>query len=387
MWRLQDLLNAQGQPCTAADLQSYLLLTNQRMHEHGWAVIGSQGKLPNLHPWKECSAHDLYSLATANLQRGKANSLTLRLADTGTVALDCDFRDSHLMQRFTEALGCYLGLVPSELFTCHGKKGGKLFFQLLVQQSPTLYIPRSLGMPVYTQGHAGDNDFKQELEVKRDLSTFAGVYGSVNGSTIVYGPYASYAYIADATPEQLPSLTWESLLRIEVLYRRVLLEMGFVDNKGFGLLMARDLDLIKGCVAFCYQRVAARYGTDSAAISAYLRSDDFNQMVVPFLDYLCLRLGIAAIGLCFGIGLAAAAEQQQWLSLVPEWFAQARSQPQECQRMCAHFCDCIQGDVQNLRQRELKLRLKDDLRCADPCEYYQRVLLKERMQRQLGFAM
>lgn len=62
-------------------------------------------------------------------------------------------------------------------------------------------------------------------------------------------------------------------------------------------------------------------------------------------------------------------------------------QPQECQRLCAHFCACIQGDVQNLRQRELKLKLKDDLRCADPCEYYQRVLLKERIQRQLGFAM
>lgn len=386
MWRLQDLPNAQGLPCTAADLQSYLLLTNQRMHEHGWAVIGSQGKLPNLHPWKECSANDLYSLASANLQRGKANSLTLRLADTGTIALDCDFRDPHLMQRFTEALGCYLGLEPSELFTCHGKKGGKLFFQLLVQQSPTLHIPRSLGVPVYTQGHASDNDFKQELEVKHDLSTFAGVYGAVNGSTIVYGPYAHYAYIADATPEQLPTITYESLLRIEGLYRRVLLELGFVNDMGCDLLMGRDLELIKSCVAFCYQRVVARYGTDSAAISAYLRSDDFNQMVVPFLDYLGLRLGIAAIVLCFGLG-GAAAKQQQRLSLLPECFAKAMYQPQECQRLCAHFCACIQGDVQNLRQRELKLKLKDDLRCADPCEYYQRVLLKERMQRQLGFAM
>ncbi len=209
MTLLSDLRAPNGAPVGLGGVFDLLRGIEDAMFHRGWTVIGSVFKASKLHPWKDPVREQLHKWTQADLIAHRANALNLRLTDNGVIALDCDFNDWVLMSRFMSALQLRLGLQKEQLFTCAGKKGGKIFFRF---QSFDGYdqLPRTLGPTVYLKGHVGDGSFKQELEVKSDLSTIAGLYGPVDpvtGDGIVYGPYADYPYIVDASPADLPTIT------------------------------------------------------------------------------------------------------------------------------------------------------------------------------------
>lgn len=241
-----------GGPITLSYFNGYLLEVGKAMYGRGWTVIGSRFKTPNLHPWKLPSREDLFYWMQQNLMACRANSLNLRLADTKTIALDCDFNDAKLMDSFVAEMQRYLGLPKNALYTCAGKKGGKLFFTFMstnVADKP----PRSLGPVVYTKGHAGDSSFKQELEVKSDLSTFAGLYGlNADKRMIIYGPYKDLPYIATASPKQLPVLTTADLQSLSQIYKRLVSKGDYVNEFGAPQLDATDRELTRAAVVYYY---------------------------------------------------------------------------------------------------------------------------------------
>ena len=219
---------------TAYNFLAYIRSLEQFMYEQGWTMIGSCFKLPNLHPWKAPPREQLHKWAQQNLhpryhyQSQQANSLTIRLADTETIALDCDFHSSYLMHAFIEQLHDYLLLGHDQFYTCSGKKGCKIFFRYHKESAERL--PMRLGVTAYNVGCGDNPDYKQELELKSNLSTVAGLYGEVEGREVVYGPYEDYPYICATRPQDLPELTAEQLLGIAWRYHNLLHSLGMVES-------------------------------------------------------------------------------------------------------------------------------------------------------------
>lgn len=264
-----SLKGPDGNPPTMSFFNAYLSTLAQNMFDRGWTVIGSRFKTPNLHPWKNPTRTALLYWAKQDLQMLRANSLNLRLADTQTVALDCDFNDPKLMEVFVSEVSSYLSLSKGSLYTCAGKKGGKLFFRL-IKGTLTDKPSRSLGPTVFTLGHAGDSSFKQELEVKSDLSTFAGLYGTnEKEQLIIYGPYADFPFIGNASPSQLPALSLQELEAIGLIYRRLVSKGEYVSEAGFKLLDDSDRELNRAAVCYYYlslwRRLIAKHQSEGKA--------------------------------------------------------------------------------------------------------------------------
>ena len=222
-------------PATPKNFHEYLKALENVMFVKGWTVIGSIYKSPKLHPWKDPTRDQLHEWAQHNLSTGAANSLNIRLADTDTIALDCDFHYPYLMQAFVDLLRDYLLLRYSQIYTCAGKKGGKIFFRYY-KSSPEERLPVRLGITAYNVYHGNEDDYKQELEIKSNVSTVAGLYGKVAGREVVYGPYAYYPYICEVRPTGLPELTAEQLLGISWRYINLLYSFGMVDNNNCRIL-------------------------------------------------------------------------------------------------------------------------------------------------------
>lgn len=241
-----------GGPVSMPYFNGYLWALAQRMYSRGWTVIGSRFKIPNLHPWKANSRSALYFWAKEDLNMMRANSLNLRLADTSTIALDCDFNDPKLMEEFVGEVQAFMSVPKQSLFTCSGKKGGKLFFRFMgsnLEAKP----PRQLGPEVYTPGHAGEKNYKQELEIKSDLSTFAGLYGlNEEKRLIIYGPYADFPFIGDAWPEALVPITLQEIDAIEQIYRRLVSKGSYVSALGVKQLDTDSRELNRAGVAYYY---------------------------------------------------------------------------------------------------------------------------------------
>lgn len=252
---LDSIKRADGATATPADINRYLLGVASSMYQRGWTIIGSRFKLPNLHPWKAPNRSELFSYAQNNLCSMRANSLNIRLYDTNTIALDCDFNDPRLMSAFVVAVMNYLNLPKQRIFTVSGLKGGKLFFSYHATNS-TDGPPRSLGSVVFTQGHAGQKEYKQELEVKSDLSTIAGLYGpNQQGRMLLYGTYEDYPFIAQASPQDLPEITMMDLRALGRLYQRLVSGGGYVNQQGKELIDAMTNELLFSSVAYFYVQV------------------------------------------------------------------------------------------------------------------------------------
>ena len=112
---------------TAASLPLALKNVAQGLYSRGFDVIGSRGKLPNLHKWKGVDRAQLLEWCMLNLDNGKANSLTLRLDNTQLCAFDLDFPSSDFTDDFIWRIN-RADLIP-QLFTTSGKKGCKIFFR------------------------------------------------------------------------------------------------------------------------------------------------------------------------------------------------------------------------------------------------------------------
>ena len=254
MHYLSCLRAPNGAQVDARGMCSSLQAVENAMYHRGWTVIGSVFKASKLHPWKVPAREQLHQWAQQDLCCCRANALNLRLADTNTIALDCDFHDAELMSRFISALQLRLGLHKEQLFTCVGKKGGKIFFCFV----PTCSydpLPRTLGPTVFTQGHLGDSAYKQELEVKSDLSTIAGLYGPFDvaiNDTIVYGPYEDYPYIVEATPSDLPTITSHELQSVGNLFYTLVKQGGYeCDTPNTLQVGVLEHEFMCACVVLC----------------------------------------------------------------------------------------------------------------------------------------
>ena len=259
-------------PPTLPNFMAYLRNLEVGMFDLGWAVIGSFNKIPNLHPWKAPKRELLHLWAQQNLLSGRANSLNLRLADTDTIALDCDFHSPELMQLFMRLLQDYLLLAPSQLYTCCGKKGGKIFFRY-PKATPDERLPRQLGPTAYSAGHGNDAAYKQELELKSDVSTVAGLYGKVNGREVVYGPYADYKFVCNTRPMDLPLLTAAQLHGLTWRYHALLHAYGMADSNNNRVLPPQQSRLTtEALCSVVFLRYLFGLGNEKGRLDAMVRN-------------------------------------------------------------------------------------------------------------------
>lgn len=249
MLLLSQTINEHGQAMSPYMAIDQLRALESVMTARGWPVIGSLYKASKLHKWKDVPAAQLHQWAQEDLAQYRANSLNLRLSDHKVIALDCDFNDPELMRAFCDGAESVLSLSPEQIYTCAGKKGGKLFFRFLGgtgRHKP----PRLPALTGYTKGHAGDSAYKQELELKTDLSTVAGFHSvTKSGDVVLYTAYSKYPYIVHAKPEDLATITSADIMLLHSLFNRLLIERGFVNAQGGPIKRRAHRDLVRACAA------------------------------------------------------------------------------------------------------------------------------------------
>ena len=210
---------------TAASLPLALKNVAQGLYSRGFDVIGSRGKLPNLHKWKGVDREQLLEWCMLNLDNGKANSLTLRLDNTQLCAFDLDFPSSDFTDDFIRRIN-RADLVP-QLFTTSGKKGCKIFFRAPFEVKQEL--PLHLGPSVLC-----DDGRKFDLEIKKDLSV---VFGAYPEHEKLYSEYPQTTFIVQSLPSDLPELDADKITRIKVAYCNTIQEYALkgalVFNYGF----------------------------------------------------------------------------------------------------------------------------------------------------------
>ena len=206
------------------------------LYEQGWTVIGSQFKSPKVAQWSTKSREELIQQAYNDFQQGKANSINLRLKDSDVIAFDCDFNDPALMRDFIEVLPFVVGIQPDQYFTCSGGKGGKVFFKHLKPTYGTRTLPAKLGLTAF---NPNDNNSKQELEIKRHVSTVFGMHSPIldaSGNVIdfkIYSNYGNTSHIAAPNSlAKLPIITLLDVRGVEFFYNNLLKHHDYVDSNG-----------------------------------------------------------------------------------------------------------------------------------------------------------
>ena len=206
------------------------------LYEQGWTVIGSQFKSPKVAQWSTKSREELIQQAYNDFQHGKANSINLRLKDSNVIAFDCDFNDPALMRDFIEVLPFVVGIQPDQYFTCSGGKGGKVFFKHLKPTYGTRTLPAKLGLTAY---NPNDNNSKQELEIKRYVSTVFGMHSPIvdtSGNVIDFKIYSNYGNTKHITSPnsiaKLPIITFLDVGMVEFFYNNLLKHHDYVDSNG-----------------------------------------------------------------------------------------------------------------------------------------------------------
>ena len=206
------------------------------LYEQGWTVIGSQFKSPKVAQWSTKSREALMQQAYNDFQQGKANSINLRLKDSDVIAFDCDFNDPALMRDFIEVLPFVVGIQPDQYFTCSGGKGGKVFFKHLKPTYGTRTLPAKLGLTAF---NPNDNNSKQELEIKRHVSTVFGMHSPIldaSGNVVdfkIYSNYGNTSHIAAPNSlAKLPIITLLDVRGVEFFYNNLLKHHDYVDSNG-----------------------------------------------------------------------------------------------------------------------------------------------------------
>ena len=206
------------------------------LYEQGWTVIGSQFKSPKVAQWSTKSREELMQQAYNDFQQGKANSINLRLKDSDVIAFDCDFNDPALMRDFIEVLPFVVGIQPDQYFTCSGGKGGKVFFKHLKPTYGTRTLPAKLGLTAF---NPNDNNSKQELEIKRHVSTVFGMHSPIldaSGNVVdfkIYSNYGNTSHIAAPNSlAKLPIITFLDVGGVEFFYNNLLKHHDYVDSNG-----------------------------------------------------------------------------------------------------------------------------------------------------------
>lgn len=210
-------------------LQADTALLADKLYSNGWTVIGSKCKAPKITGWHRLSKEELKAKADLDFKSSylnfdrvlsfKANSITLRLADNGVIALDCDFHNKLLTDSFINTLRRFL-LSDKPLYTCAGAKGCKVFFKYVGDSED---LPRDLGQQFIDPHAPQGKDNTQHLEVKSNISAVFGVHSFLTNDVLLYGPYidpygSQYKHISEASPSDLIELNRKQLRLIEQIY-------------------------------------------------------------------------------------------------------------------------------------------------------------------------
>lgn len=263
---------------------SALLRIAALLYEKGFTVIGSQYKLPTLHPWKEPSRERLYTWAQLDLTTGRANSLTLRL-DQDLAALDLDFKAPELTGAFVEFWQRRTGAAS---ITTQGKKGGKVFFRLAGKDGPqsTRLLLRELYRPDLDFGSLEEQkaDFKNDIELKRDVSAVCGLHSP----GVLYGWIEGTKPITECDPSALPVFTEEEA---EQLCKDFAEQVGLVPWGG-KTISRTELRRAKTCINAVYDRWGLN-AEDAETLCHFLR--ETGHLVEA--DALCVQCGLRRTGL------------------------------------------------------------------------------------------
>lgn len=249
------------------------------LYEQGWAVIGSQFKSPKVAQWSTKSREELMQQAYNDFQQGKANSINLRLKDSDVIAFDCDFNDPALMRDFIEVLPFVVGIQPDQYFTCTGGKGGKVFFKYAPPLNGSEQLPAKLGLTAF---NPQDNNSKQELEIKRHVSTVFGMHSPIldaSGNVIdfkIYSNYGNTKHIAAPNSlANLPIITKRDIEAVKMLYNNLLKCHDYVDCDNKPLLDSEYEQLVLSSVFYFARELAFDKQTNDFAS---LKADYYDLM-------------------------------------------------------------------------------------------------------------
>lgn len=266
---------------TLSELADDLIYRAKDLYARGWDVIGSYFKRPNLHPWKGISRETLLNLACQNFASQRANSINLRLQGHEVIALDMDFPDEELTFAFLTSIAT-TDLCPWQSFyTVQGGKGCKLFFNM--QGIRPARVPNVIGPICYPKDHVGDDNFKTVMELKSDLSTVYGAYPHPTGGAL-YSEFPKTQFIATASPDDLPCLSWDDLDRLKNRFVSLLSQMGYVGQEGKPLVNLSLQSQTLRCV-ICFYLAHAQKNNLGIALMEFLRFYGFQEIQRGFIDF------------------------------------------------------------------------------------------------------
>lgn len=253
----------------------------KNLYKKGWDVIASVGKSPYLHPYKDINRSQLLAWGLENIQNYKANSITLRLENTDIIALDFDIYDADLFNKIYKVFEGYF----DTLQTCRGKKGCKIFFSCPFKKK--LFNTFSISS-TFTAGNDSNKIYKQNIEIKKGLSTVYGVYPT-DSDVYLYDCMPRSEYVVNSSIYEINEITEKQFNEIEEIVTELIRKQYQIKET-----QSRDMELLKS--AYCVYKTL---------------SDGFT---VEFFRLLC-KFGKTDIALAF--------DETNKIAPIEVWYVQA----------------------------------------------------------------
>lgn len=219
---------------TPQKMQEILKFQFENLYKKGWDVIASIGKIPYLHPYKNIDRSQLLAWGLENIQNFKANSITLRLENTDIIALDFDIYDTDLFNKIYKVFEGYF----DNLQTCRGKKGCKIFLNCPFKKK--LYNTFSIPSTFNDGTLNSDNKIhKQNIEIKKGLSTVYGVYPT-DRDVYLYDCMPNSEYVVNSSIYNINEITEKQFREIEETVTEIIKKQYQIKDT-----QSRDIELLR----------------------------------------------------------------------------------------------------------------------------------------------
>lgn len=219
---------------TPQQMREVLKFQFENLYKKGWEVIASVGKSPYLHPYKDIDRAQLLAWGLENIQNFKANSITLRLENTDIIALDFDIYDTDLFNKIYKVFEGYF----DNLQTCRGKKGCKIFLNCPFKKK--LYNTFSIPSTFNDGTLNSDNKIhKQNIEIKKGLSTVYGVYPT-DSDVYIYDCMPNSEYVVNSSIYNINEVTEKQFSEIEEAVTEIIKKQYQIKDS-----QSRDIELLR----------------------------------------------------------------------------------------------------------------------------------------------
>ena len=219
---------------TPQQMQEILKFQFENLYKKGWEVIASVGKSPYLHPYKDIDRAQLLAWGLENIQNYRANSITLRLENTDIIALDFDIYDTDLFNKIYKVFEGYF----DNLQTCRGKKGCKIFLNCPFKKK--LYNTFSIPSTFNDGALNSDNKIhKQNIEIKKGLSTVYGVYPT-DSDVYLYDCMPNSEYVVNSSIYNINEVTEKQFNEIEEAVTEIIKKQYQIKET-----QSRDIELLR----------------------------------------------------------------------------------------------------------------------------------------------